>query len=62
MSKFINFQPPKSSVVYVVYAVGQKRVYILSRSVNMIYHVLKSQVGDGNDSSLLYDFYNNWTW
>jgi hypothetical protein len=33
MSKFINVQqPPKSSVVYVVYAVDQKKVYILSSS------------------------------
>ena len=57
MCKFINSQPPKSSVVYVVYAVDQKRVYILSRSVNMLYHVLKSQEEDDN-----LDFSNTWTW
>ena len=57
MCKFINSQPPKSSVVYVVYAVDQKRVYILSRSVNMLYHVLKSQEEDDD-----LDFSNTWTW
>jgi hypothetical protein len=61
---FINSieQPPKSSVVYVVYAVDQKRIYILSRSVNMMYYVLKSQLEDGSYEPLSNDFYKNWTW
>ena len=64
MSYFINSieQPPKSSVVYVVYAVDQKRIYILSRSVNMMYYVLKSQMKEGDNSQLLDKIYNNWTW
>jgi hypothetical protein len=63
MSNIINVeQPPKSSVVYVVFAVDQERVYILSRSVNMLYHVLKSQLEDGIDEPLSNDFYKNWTW
>jgi hypothetical protein len=63
MSKFINVQqPPKSSVVYVVYAVDQKKVYILSRSVNMLYHVLKSQFEDDSDPPLSNEFYMKWTW
>jgi hypothetical protein len=63
MSNSINIQqPPKSSVVYVVYAVDQKKVYILSRSVNMLYYVLKSQFEDVSDAPLSNDFYKNWTW
>jgi hypothetical protein len=63
MSNLINVeQPPKSSVVYVVFAVDQKRVYILSRSVNMLYHIVKDQLEDGSDAPLSDEFYNNWTW
>jgi hypothetical protein len=63
MSNLITVEkPPKSSVVYVVYALDQERVYILSRSVNMLYYVLKSQLEDGSYEPLSNDFYKNWTW
>ncbi len=34
---------PFSSLVYVVYAVSQQRIHIVSRNVNLLYCVVKSQ-------------------
>ena len=64
MTSFIQSikKAPMSTSVYVVYAIDQRKIYVISRSVNMIYHVLKSQLEDGNVTSLLYSSYNSWTW
>jgi hypothetical protein len=58
---------PISSSVYVVYATRQQRIHIVSRSVNSLYCVVKSQLEIeselmADDSAHLNQLFNSWTW
>ena len=58
---------PLSSSVYVVYATTQQRIHIVSRSVNSLYCVVKSQLEFESelmavDSAHLNQLFNSWTW
>ena len=58
---------PLSSSVYVVYATRQQRIHIVSRSVNSLYCVVKSQLEIESelmavDSAHLNQLFNSWTW
>jgi hypothetical protein len=53
--------------VYVVYAVRQQRIHIVSRNVNSLYCVVKSQLGNkdelmAEDVAHLNQLIDSWTW
>ncbi len=56
-----------SSSVYVVYAIRQQRIHLVSRNVNSHYCVVKSQreiLHDlmAEDAALFNQLFNSWTW
>jgi hypothetical protein len=58
---------PIMSSVYVVYAVRQQRIHIVSRNVNSLYCAVKSQLENkdelmAEDAANLNQLFDSWTW
>jgi hypothetical protein len=58
---------PFSSSVFVVYAVSQQRIHIVSRNVNSLYCVVKSQLENEDElmaenAAHLNKLFDSWTW